>query len=522
MTRDAGTVTPYSTIVPANLADEPTYVPEEDRERIVAYQMYNNLYWSENRAVELVRDAEDGDPLYVPRPKMIVDTTAHYLLKGLTIGLEDPEKYAELNLFLQGFLDREAFLARFNTAKIKGVALGDWVFHITADPLAPELRRISLTTVDPAAYFPEYHPDDGETRIGVRLMEPFYDPLDPQNTLVKVLHYFYDWENPNDRKVWREEAIWEVKDWWIEQKAKLHRITLPLEPLPEDITEIPVYHFRNSEWDGYLFGNSELKGVEGIFRGIDQAISDEEIALALVGLGVYATDAGRPTVNGREVDWVVSPGTVLEVPGATMIKRLEGITTVTPVQDHLKYLDSALKEATGTSDIALGVVDAQTAESGIALAIKFIPTLAKIEYRDQSGMAKLTQMWYDLTAWFRVFEGVDFGEVRILPRIGEKLPVNASAVMNELNNLFDRKIISAQFYRDEFERKLGYRFPEDIQKQILDEQRAQLQLMQEQMAIQQAATAAQQPNPRDPDNNSNNRNRVNESNGSEANSGSSS
>ncbi|HEY8270022.1 MAG TPA: hypothetical protein VIG33_03985, partial [Pseudobdellovibrionaceae bacterium] len=507
--RDAGTVTPWSTIVPVTMAEEPTYVPEEDRERIVAYQKYNSLYWSEDRAVEIVRDAEDGTPLYVPRPKMIVDTTAHYLLKGLTIDLEDPESQSELNRFLQAFFDREAFLARFNIAKLKGVALGDWIFHITADPLAPPERRITLNTVDPAAYFPEYHPDDQETRVGVRLMEPWVDPADTSKTLVKVLYYFFDWQNPADRRVWREEAIWEVEDWWNQAKAKKYKNLLPLEPLDERITEIPVYHFRNAEWDGFLFGNSELKGVEKIFRGIDQAISDEEIALALVGLGVYATDAGRPTVNGREVDWVVSPGTVLEVPGATMIKRLEGITSVTPVQDHLRYLDSALKEATGTSDIALGVIDAQTAESGIALAIKFIPTLAKIEYRDQSGLAKLTQMWYDLTSWFRVFESVDFGDTLILPRIGEKLPVNHVQVFNELNNLFDRKIISAQFYRDECERRLGYNFPENIAKQILDEQIAQLEIMQRQMQIQ--ASVAPPDSNGDQPNQSNNKNRVNES-----------
>lgn len=511
---DTATVTPWSTATPY-ATGYPSWVPEEDQERIQAYLVYHNLYWSEDRAVEVMRRSEDGQPIYVPKPKMVVDTTAHYLLKGLTVSLADESDKVKV-AYLKAFLDREAFLARFNVAKLKGVALGDWFLHITADPDKPEGKRLSISTVDPAAYFAEYDDEGDPDKVtGVKLVEPWADPEDPTKTLVKILRYFYNNEDESDTRIWREDNLWEVDGWNNPKKAKLRKELLPLEALPDDITQIPVYHFRNADWDGYQYGNSELKGVERLFKGIDQAVSDEELALALVGLGVYATDAGRPVVNGREVDWVISPGSVLEVPGATMIKRLEGITSVTPVQDHLKYLDNALMQATQTSDIVLGDIDAQVAESGIALAIKFLPTAAKLEYRDQAGLATLTQFWYDMKAWFKAYESFDFGDTEIVCRIGDKLPVNRQKTMDELNNMFDRKIISAQFYREEIARRLGYVFPADIADQILAEQVAQLELMQQ-------FKAPPEPDPGEEDdtidkgNQSNNKDKVNESNGTEA------
>lgn len=466
------TVTPYSTVLPY-VSGFPAWVTGQDAERIAAYLEYEAMYWNVQDAFTLIREADHGDPIYIPKPKTIVDTTSHYFLKGLQITLADPEKNADFWLILSNFLKRERFYSRFQVAKHAGVVRGDWIFHITADPIKLPESRISMVSVDPAAYFPVYDPDDLDKRIGVRLVEQTADPDDPTKTLVKILEYGYN----DNHSVWRQEALWELEGWNDPNKAKLRATLLPLATLPPVITQIPVYHFKNAEWDGFPFGNSELKGFEKIFSSINQQISDTDIALALSGLGVYATDAGRPLdSNGRETDWVVSPGKVLEVPGATMFKRLEGITSVTPVYDHIAYLEKALHQASGTSDIALGIVDQQTAESGIALAIKFMPTMAKIEYRDISGLEVLTQMFFDLKFWFQAYEGWNFVDIDILPVIGEKLPLNRSKAIEELNNMLDRKVISRQFYRQKMT-ELGYEFPDDIETQILDEQAAAMALM---------------------------------------------
>jgi hypothetical protein len=535
---DTGALTPYSTL-DGMLTEMPDWAPtDQDNERIAAYTQYEKMYWSVDGAFKLIRRNEDGKGIYVPKPKMIVDTTAHYLLKGMSVNLKDPDKNQDLKIFLDNFLARERFYSRFQVAKLAGVARGDWVFHITADPLKPEGTRISMTSVDPALYFPEFDSDDVEKRTGAKLVEFIADADDPTKTVVKVLRYWHEYNDQGIKTsplVWREEVLYELEDWGDPEKATVVKNIIPQGPLPADITQIPLYHFKNAEWDGFPFGNSELKGYERIFQAINQAISDEEIALALVGLGVYATDAGRPKNDlGQETDWIVAPGTVWEMPGATMVKRLEGITSVTPVLDHVHYLEGTLLDASGTSEVALGRIDAQTAESGIALALKFQPTLAKIEYRDTAGVEMLTQMWYDWKFWVAAYESTNFGDVEIVITLGEKLPLNRVKIIEELNNLKDRKIISKQYYRDQLEARLGYTFPDDIEQQIMDEELAVLMMNQQVFDETQNGDDEEddeQPNQTGPGgrrvgpgdtrsrrdrSTSNNRGRVNESNGTEA------
>lgn len=516
--------TPYSTVTPYGVG-YPTWIPDEDVERIQSYLTYDNMYWNVDETFELIRRAEDGTPIYLPKPRVIVDTTAHYLMKGLQITLEDQEKNAEFWQFLQDFFNRERFYSRFAVSKQHGVCLGDWLFHITANPLKPEGTRIALNTVDPGAYFPEWDPDDMERRTGVRLVEQWPDPEDPDKTVLKILHYWKDPINPNSTTIWREESLWKMEGWNNPQRAEKIKTLIPAGPLPPQITQIPVYHFKNWEWGKLPYGSSELKGLERIFVAMNQAISDEEIALALVGLGVYATDAGRPKdEDGNEVDWQVSPGMVWEMPGATMVKKLEGISSVTPVLDHLKYIDEAWQTASGTSDVALGRIDANTAESGIALAIKFIPTLAKIEHRDTAGLELITQMFFDLKFWFQAYEGKNWTEIPILPTLSQKLPINRQKTIEELNNMLDREVISRSFYRQQATMFLGYVFPSNIEQQILDEKKAQLELLQQ---FEQPDPEANKGVPgaggrlegnKDTvvkDSTSNNKTRVNESNGSE-------
>lgn len=528
-------ITPYSTIEKF-MGGTPTWAPsEQDNERLAAYNTYEAMYWSIDQAFELIRRNDDGKAVYVPRPKMIVDTTAHFLLKGLTVGVADPTQDSEFAQFLKDFLARERFHSRFDVAKLSGVVRGDWVFHLTADPNKEEGKRISLNSIDPACYFPEFDSDDLEVRTGVKLVEQSEHPTDPSKTVVKVLRYWFEY-GPDGQKisplVWREENLWEMEGWNNPKEAKKVKTLKPAATLPTDITAIPVYHFKNAEWEGYPFGNSEIKGYERIFRAIDQAISDTEISLALVGLGVYATDAGRPRDSqGRETDWVVSPGTVWEMPGATMVKRLEGITSVTPVLDHVRYLEESLFDASGTSDVATGKVDVQTAESGIALALRFLPTLAKIEYRDTAGVEVLTQMWYDWKFWVKAYENKDYTATEIIITLGDKLPLNREKLIMELNNMLDRKVISRQYYRDTLTQRLDYTFPKTIEQDIIDEeialQKAKLELMQQFQpegvgedgqqfegpgGRKQGAGDTKEARDR---NRSNNRTRTNESNGSE-------
>jgi hypothetical protein len=218
------------------------------------------------------------------------------------------------------------------------------------------------------------------------------------------------------------------------------------------------------------------------------------------------------------------------MPGATMVKRLEGITTVTPVIDFVTYLGDSVLEGSGTTDVALGRVDAQVAESGIALALKFMPTLAKIEYRDTAGIEILQQLWYDWKFWVLAYEGQNYTEVELLVTLGEKLPINREKLFLELNNMLDRKVISRQYYRQQVEVRLDYVFPDDMQDQIIEEDVAMAVAMletQQQFAPSEEQGDSDQEGPggrtvgagdtkeKEAKNQSNNRGKTNESKGTE-------
>lgn len=515
---DPTVFTPYSNIVPF-ITENPEWAPETEQERVASYQFYDELYWSFRKALKLAVNEGHGSPIYIPTPRVIVDSTAHFLLKGLQIVPKKPAPNAPIVTALENFLTREKFYSRFHTNKHAGVRRGDFVFHMTVDPTKPAGSRVSLTILDPAEYFPIWDDDDIDKLIGVDLVKQWQD--DSGRPRIHRLRYSYEY-TATGRRVWVEEGIYEVEGWWKGKAAKVvARIQDPY-MLPPEHDTIPVWHLQNIEDVGNPFGSSELRGFERLVAGINQSMTDEELALALQGLGVYATDSPPPKDDdGNEVPWVLTPGTVLETTGS-FFKRVEGLSTVTPVQDHVKFLVESLYEGGGV--FRSGSIDVQVAESGVALAIKFLPTLAKIEQRDLTGMETLRQLFYNWKKWYITYEGLEEGGVELDVILGSKLPESRKEKLNELNNMFDRKVISAAYYRAEME-KLGYTFPDNMQLEIIEEQRAWMELnakyRQPVSGVQEDGTsgnpdANQNQDPKNSGNDSNNKSRPNESAGTEA------
>ena len=513
--------TPWSTLAPY-LGPLPGWVPKEDQERIASYQKYDEMYWNDPRQFA-VRVLEDEEPVYVPNARTIVDTTAHYLLKGLKITCSESD--TELKVALTAFLDRELFYSRFHQAKHSGVARGDFVLHLTADPNKTPGSRISLNSVDPGMVFPVYHDDIPDKLVACHLVDFYYLPNEPDKQRIRKLTYRLE-EEGNVRRISREEAIYEMEPKWYGPEPKKIKTLIPKGYLDPKITVIPVYWFKNAGWDGWQYGASDLKGVESLIAAVTQQTTDVQTSLSLEGLGVYATDGGRPVDDaGVEGDWEVSPGKVMEVPAGAYFRRVEGVGSITPATDQINYLESKMRESSGLSDVALGRVDVQVAQSGIALAIKFLPTAAKIEERDLAGIGKLKQLFYDWKVWHEVFERQTLtGDVVV--EIGEKLPQNRTERVNELNNMLDRGVISKKYYRYEM-KKLGYIFPENIESEIEAEKKkeAELKALAAPPALQENAVNAAsgiKPPPagggmaeKAAANKSNNRNKPNESKGTE-------
>lgn len=522
---------PYSSIKPF-LGQPPNWFPEEVRERVASYIKYDEMYWNEDTQFEL-RVLDGEEPIYIPNARTIVDTTSHYLLKGLQITCKQPEKNKDLNVRLNNFLDRETFYPKFHNAKHAGVSRGDFVFHMVANPDKAEGTRISINSLHPGIVVPVYENDDPEKLIRVHLVQIISDPRDETKQVVDKLTYEYEGVG-EQRKVIREQGVYELEPKWYGPQPKLIQQTIPRAPLPDPIRTIPVYWFKNIDWESQLYGSSELRGFIRLLQGVSQSATDEQTALALEGLGVYATDSGRPVNDqGSEIDWVIQPARVMEVVSGAYFRRVEGLSTLKPFMDHIGYLESKAFEAGAITDVARGQVDVATAQSGIALAIKFMPTLAKIEERDWAGIAKLKQLFFDWKAWMAAYENVFIAEdEEIDVTIGDKLPGNNVERVNELNNMFDRGIISKKYYRQEMA-KLGHEFPDDMEAEIEAEKRkdAELAALMAPPPLQANAEAAangskppppqsaggRQNAPRNGGpNRSNNKNRVNESAGTEA------
>lgn len=437
-----GVSTPYSTLAQL-FTVLPSWVPLAEQERIASYQIYEDLYWNNPDSVRLTVRDTDGEPIYVPAARTIVDTLNRYVGTGLDFQV-DPlfGSPASQALAQQAFTDlfrREAFKSEFQGNKRFGLVRGVWIWHVFADPRKPAGSRISVKAVDPGSWFPVYDDDDPQRLRRVHLAEQYV--TEGGDLRVKRLTYEYiDNANPAlPRAIQVSEGIFEMEDWNLRLDAET--VTIPPTILPVQIPAIPVYPIRNGNEPGNPYGSSALRGFERIMAAISQSVTDEEITLALMGLGIYATDGGSPIdEDGEETDWVISPGTVLE--NANGFKRVDGVTSVQPYGDHVDRLERFLKEASATPDAAIGKVDAAIAESGIALRLQLGPMLAKAEEADQEIVDKHTQLFHDLRFWLQVYEGIQIADCVVLPVLGEKIPPNKKEIIEETLLLVDAGLMS--------------------------------------------------------------------------------
>lgn len=475
-----GVFTPYSTLKPFFPASRPTWIPSEiDQERIMSYDLYEKMYWNVPETFRLTARGTEDKPIYVPSGKIIVETTNRYTAPGFDFSVTAMPGSAtsattmqQAHSFFDGFLTRERFRSKFAGNKRYGLIRGDWLWHVVADPKKPQGSRVAVHALDPASYFPIWHPDDLDRILGCHIVDQYVPEGETDPVIKRTTYRKSDWDlkSPPGGKILYEVAEFKTDDWGGPDSKPL-RTLIPLQELP--ITTLPVYHVKNFDEPANPFGSSEMRGLERIIAAINQGISDEELTLALEGLGMYATDAPPPTDDeGSEIDWILGPGRVLEHPSGTKFIRIDGVGSVTPYQDHLSYLGVMLDQAAATPAVAKGSVDVSVATSGIALYMHLSPLLAKTDEKDIAVREVHAQMFFDLVnQWFPIYEGVSFAGMQIMPIFADKLPVDREKRLAELNEMLDRRVISASFYRSEAA-KLGYVFPEGIGVDVVQEQAA--------------------------------------------------
>jgi hypothetical protein len=470
--------TPYSTAQPMFTAT-PQWMSEYDAQRVMSYQVYEQIYWNVPDTFKITARGTDASPIYIPLAKTIINTTNRYVGKDWApvidtdYGTDADHKY--LRKLVSQLFRRERFFSKYNASKRYGLIRGDEIIHIIGNDLKPAGTRLKIEYVDPAAYFPISHPDDPDRIIGAHIVEQ----IEVDGEWVLKRQTYQRGADPvgndgSDTTIYNSIATFEA-DSWESFNAKPVNVIKPLTALHPDIKALPLYHIKNIETPGDPFGSSELRGLERIMGAVNQAVSDEELALALEGLGMYWTDSGPPQdEDGNDTDWMLGPGRVVEVPSGKKFNRLSGINSVDPVQSHLGFLIKMLKEAAETPDVAIGQVERHTAESGISLMLQMGPMLTKAEERDESRAGVMDQFLFDLTTqWLPAYEGESTDAIMV-SSFGEKLPTNRAQEVQEILAMVREAVISAESGRMMLSR-LGVVVPNDEGETIINEQAARAQ-----------------------------------------------
>lgn len=519
-------VSPYTTAIALGRPG-PSYVDSKqvlDVERITAYGTYSDIFYNVPEALDALLRTED-DTLsrrYVAMARSIVEATLRYLGRDLAWTATDvngellsPEDRVLVFSPIDALFSREEFAAKFGSLKRWMLVKGDSLLHITADPTKAEGTRIRITELSPETYFPKFDPvdeervvgcyivkqvlaDDGTTSISMRLG---YDRVmtveDSAETGLPIGSIRVDLR-------WFAEAKWD--DRYPLTEADLSPVPVPERyntkanqllaqgvPLPSHITALPVYHFRNNRNGTNPFGLSEIQGVETLLAGLTQTLSDEDMAIALQGIGMYATDSGHPrTADGEETDWVIAPGSVAELEQGGKFWRVEGATNVDSMQAHSASLKEGVQQSTGVPEVAMGKVDVQVAQSGIALAIQMAPMTAKDGEKEDELKSKLNQFMYDLVnGWLPAYESYNGNGVTIKSSFGNPLPVNRAEVLAEIVALVNAQLISREFALTLLQQRLGFQIPDDMMDQILSEQDSMLDPTGSRLAAEAEPTAVE-------------------------------
>jgi hypothetical protein len=445
---------------------KPSWLSAQDALRLMAYQVYDILYWNDVGNFQLTLRGDEEFPVYIPSARRIVNTFARYVGRDVTLDIQatDSGMRDACKLELDNLFRRERFWTKFHHEKKSGSIHGDWVIMLIGDPNKPEGQRISIKMVEPGKYFSLTNPEDDSERWGAQIMELVHvgdkDYVKVQEWL-KVQHPNHQNYNPEAAleqpvPIQYSQILYELDNFQDLEKRKTFRVDRQPELL-DGITALPLYHIRTNSDPNAKYGVSDLRGIERIFLAINQTATDQDVALALAGLGMYASDSSPvDPVTGQATDWIIGPKRVVEVPEGGKFERVSGVASVEPSIQHMDYLQEQAQSLFGINEIALGNVEVNVAESGIALALRMGPLYDASADRDREIGDILTQMFYDLvTMWFPTYERKQFGDSVVLPFFPPKVPVDKAAELERLNQLWTSGAISLLWYWEQLV-ALGY------------------------------------------------------------------
>jgi len=479
-----GKYSPYSSAAPFFAKEDlPAGLNELDAARVQSYFLYERMYWNHPETFKIKQRGANTNSIYLPSAKGIVEARNRFLGRDFDILISPnrgtPDQQITTNAAFQKLFRRELFWTKYAAQKRFGLIWGDTIWHITADPAKPEGSRISLHDVHPSRYFPISAANDDSRVIGCHIIDVVKDPRDAKKTVHR--RQTYRRMNPDDPladtagQISTELALFEFGKWDDRdpenEVKKIQQLTPPT-PLDPRITSIPVYHIRNT-WDsGTQFGSSSIRGIETVLNAANQAVSDEDLALAFNGLGMYWTDAPPPRdAAGNPTAWPMGPAKMAEVPAGKQVGRLGGIDNLDSSLNHIRFVLESAQQGAGVPDIAAGKVDVTVAESGIALAMQLAPLIAANEELEGAMLGVYDHMLYDLAnMWFPVYEAMtETMECEVTSVVDDPMPVDKDKEIERITALKAAGLISAEEARA-MVAKLGIKLDSGGMDQIINEE----------------------------------------------------
>lgn len=467
---DIKIITPFSTAAryaPTLLS----WLDDYDKQRIAAYQVWEDIYWGQLNTFQVTALGNDGSPILMPVAKAMIEAINRYLAVDWDLYVDPkvgtPEEQTQAYAQFKRLFRRENVYSKFAEQKRYGLVKGDAIWHVTADPAKAQGSRISMHTLDPASYFPIFDDDSMDRLVGVYIVDVIEDDAGKQVVRRQAYRKLRD-ETTGDftGEVTSELGTYELDGWDDRNKGDDFEVKL-IEQLEDElvipgVSQLPVYRVPNTTNPGDPFGSSALRGLERLVEAISQTVSDEDLAIALQGLGVFVTDAPQPVdaETGQEVPWQIAPAKVLMLGKENAkFERVSGVTTVEPSQTHMAYLEDGMNKGASVPAVALGAVDTSSAESGIALFLKLSPLLSANAERETQMLGVYDQLFYDLqTMWFPSFEQVEMPNVIISSVVSDPMPVNRSDRIQELISLFQAGLLPIEYATTELA-KYGYDLP---------------------------------------------------------------
>jgi len=494
----ATTITKYDPVISTLGAPQPAWVSDpDDKVRVAAYDAYDNMYANAPGTFRLAMRGTNDKPVYIPSTRRLIEATNRYLGKNWQYTLTSISGNAQDVIEGKAWLDRVYALthahSKFYSFKRNMLIKGDAVFHVVADLSKPSGSRIRVLELNPRTYFRIEDPTDPEELQGVYIVNLI--TTGEQATQVAVRQSYRYVTVGGKRKVQSQLAFFEPGFWddrWAGHPA-LKPVPIPVEwdtpdtrskmagqMLPDSVTTIPVYHGVNNRADEDPYGASEISGIESVIASLNQSMSDEDITLALQGLGLYVTTASAPinADTGEQEDWLIAPGYVIEIQPGTEMKRVDGLPHLVPFQQHMQSLTDSMDKASGVTATAVGSVDVTVAASGVALRLDMAPILAKNMEKEVELIAVLDNMGQDLLDQWAKVDGVPVAEdLLVTNTFDDPLPIDRAGIVTEVTALVGKGLMSRAFAVTYLKSKLGYDFPDDMLDQInadIDKESARL------------------------------------------------